>query len=341
MRALLLALMPGAALAQCDPAPPPVVTLAFDSRYEAGDATRSEIVEAAEAAAEAALEPVDDFIRALATDANRALQDLAEDKPERARERAACVAAQAAEWARAGALGDLASPTARLTVGARLAGLALVLLQAEAAGAAGEDMDEAAAWLRGLQRDQAAFWESEAPEGARRGNLRAWAGLAGVAVGRLAGDGALRDAGARDLAFVACTAAPDGSLPREMERGRLALGYQLHALSALVPGALLLQGDGVRLLDACDGALDRAVAFAAADIAAEGTLSAALAGAPSSLFDGGDALRGFDLAWAEAYGRLEGARHRAVIEALAAPFRPLASSKLGGDQGRVWDALGR
>lgn len=329
--ALALLLGAGAALADCPAAPPPVLGLAFDSRYAADSATRSEIDPEAEAEARDALRPVDDFLRDLSALANAALAG-------RDPGAADCVVSQVVAWAGADALAALDSPTARLTVGARLAGFALVMLQVAPAAGDGDAVARIDGWLTRRLREQIAFWEEEAPDGARQGNLRAWAALAAAATAARTGDAALRYWGAASAAYVLCTAAPDGHLPQEMGRGRLALQYQLHAVTPLVVSALLLERQGLPLTGVCDGALDRAVGFALSDLD-DGAQSAALSGAAQSFFDGSDRLEDFHIAWTEAYLRLAVAGHRAAAEALVQPRRPLAYSKLGGNQTLLWESL--
>ena len=326
---LALALACGAARADCPPAPAPVAGLAFDSRYADDSESRSEIDPEAAAAATEALKPVDDFLRDLARRANAALDGSDPGA-------AACLEGQIAAWARADALAALDSRTARLTVGARLAGFALALLQAPPPE--GEARRLIDAWLTRRLHEQIAFWEEDAPDGARIGNLRAWAALAAAATAARTGDPALRYWAASSAAYVLCGAAPDGSLPQEMRRGRLALQYQLHAITPLTVTALLLERQGLPLTGVCDAALDRAVGFALSDLD-DGAQSAALSGAAQSFFDGSDTLEDFHLAWIEAYLRLSAASHAAAAEALIQPRRPLTYSKLGGNQTLIWDHL--
>ncbi len=55
--------------------PEPVVSLDFDSRYQDDSETRSELDPEAAEAAEAAIAPVDDFLRDLTRAANEAVED--------------------------------------------------------------------------------------------------------------------------------------------------------------------------------------------------------------------------------------------------------------------------
>jgi poly(beta-D-mannuronate) lyase len=325
---LLGTLLAGPARA-CDPAPPVVGSLAFGSRYDPDSATISDIDPAAQAAAEAALEPVEDFLRALTRAANDALRDQDADG-------AACVLDQLAQWADGNALADLSSQTAALTAGSRLAGFALVLMQV--APLAGDPAATArvAAWLTARQMDQITFWEEAAPRGARTGNLRAWAALAAAATAATTGDPALRHWAAWSATRVLCTANPDGSLPREMARGPRALQYQLHAAAPLVVASLLLDRQGAPVADVCDGALARVVSFALDDIAAQGALSRAITGEPQTFFDGTDTLEPFHLAFLAAWLAQPAGRDDPRAAALIAGLNPLGYSKLGGDQSLLW-----
>lgn len=311
----------------CPPPPDPVLTLDYGSRYTDDSETRSEIDDAAEAEAENALQPVDDFIRDLADLAN---QVHLPDAPQA--EIADCVARQLATWARAGALRDLASPTARLTIGSRIAGLALALRQTAPFGGTPEDMEAVRAWLADLAHAQMIFWEEDAPPGASRGNLRAWAALGAAATADVAHDGILRSWAAWSTDYVLCTANPDGSLPQEMSRGRLAYHYQLHAVAPLVVSTRLLHDHGLHPGARCDDALARVVAFTLSD-ATDGALTRARTGEVQRYFDGTSELSGYNFAWLPAWLSL--APDPGLAE-FASAYAPLASSKLGGDQGLIW-----
>lgn len=324
LAAALLALAPLPALANCPQVTSPVVSLSFDSRYSADDTSRSEIDIEAETEAKAALAPLDAFIVQVTQQTDAALG--AGD-----RVGAACVAQALARWAEADALSDLGSQTAELTIGSRLAALALVAAQVLPTAAPGEAA-VVQGWLRRRMDAQMAFWET-APVGAASGNLRAWAGLAGAATALVTGDGVVRGWAAWSLSYVACTAAKDGSLPQEMRRQHLALQYQLHAVAPLVVGAALLDRQGVSMLRKCNRALDRIVEFTLRDVAAGGAESAAITGVAQTV-DGGMAdLKEFQLSWGEAWLSL---RRAPELEAALKSRRPLRYSKLGGDQTRIW-----
>ncbi|MGY3438851.1 MULTISPECIES: alginate lyase family protein [unclassified Marinovum] len=326
--AALIAGVPGLSFAQdCAPAPDPVLTLAFESRYTDDSATRSDIDPDAEAETEAALQPLDDFIRDLADLANQVYA------PEAAQSTISdCVVSQLAVWARADALATLSTETAQLTVGSRLAGIGMILRQVAPHAAATEEYKQVLEWLTGLAYAQMTYWEDAAPDGARRGNLRAWAALGLAAISDLTDDAILRAWATVSTDHVLCTAAPDGSLPQEMTRGRLAYHYQLHAVAPLVVTTRLLNAWDIAPGARCDDALNRIVGFVIDDLA-DGNHTQNITGEVQSYFDGSREISSYNLAWLEAY---LAAPDAIDLEDIAARYRPLGSSKLGGDQSLIW-----
>ena len=117
-----------------------------------------------------------------------------------------------------------------------------------------------------------------------------------------------------------------------MSRGKYALHYQLHALAPLVVAAALLRRQGFDLGGECDGALQRIVGFAVADLE-DGALTQEITGKVQTFFDGTRDLEGFNLAWAEAYLSMF---PDPKVDALVREWRPLSHSKLGGDQTALW-----
>lgn len=335
--AVLAAALPaglGAGLAQAqdsvfcpDPAAP-VLSLSYQSRYQDNDASRSVLDKEAEARAEAALRPVDDLLRDLSR-RNDARGSATDDDTRLAE--ATCMLRQMAIWAQADALADQRTQTAQLGIGSRLASFALMARMAGADTGRTADLAQVTDWLQRRIHEQMVFWET-APNGSARGNLRAWAALAGAAVADLSDDVVIRGWAAWSVHYVLCSANPDGSLPQEMIRGRLALHYQMHALAPLVTSVALLEAQGVALRDRCDGALQRAARFALLDLA-DGQRSQARTGEVQSFFDGSTELRNFHIAWIEPYLALF---PDPLADTLAAPRRPLKYSKLGGDQTQIW-----
>jgi len=334
---LLVALMlsagiltPVSAQADCKAAPSPVLSLEYGSRYAKDSASRSKLDPKGNEEADDALRPIDDFLRDLTEASNAVFDDGADQEAV-----ADCVVSQIATWARANAMADLQSETSNLTIGSRIAGFGLALLQVLPHSSRDEDIAEIKAWLARMMDAQILFWEEQAPDGARQGNLRAWAALAGSAAAAINDDPVLRAWASWSVNYVQCKAEPDGSLPQEMRRGKYALSYQLHAIAPLVVATLLLERQGIALKENCDRALSRIVDFALDDLET-GKKTREITGKTQSFFDGTDKIEGFHLAWLEAYLILDIARDRNSLQALADSYRPLKYSKLGGNQTQVW-----
>ncbi|UWQ19661.1 alginate lyase family protein [Jannaschia sp. M317] len=321
--ALVLSTLGAPALAAaCETSVTPVAGLAFASPYKGSDDRRATLNKQTASEARDALRPVDDFITALSR-----LTDPGED----AQTRADCALAQLADWARADALAALDSETARLTAGSRLAGLGLAARAAWPLARDGRAKADVAAWLSRRMVEQMTFWET-ATDGASRGNLRAWAALAGATIADLSDDPVMRGWSAWSLTYVACTATQAGALPQEMSRGPRAMHYQLHAVAPLVTGAAVLKGAGIDLTPRCDRALARVVDFTLDELDSGGARVAILTGETQTTFEAGGA-KPFQLAWLEAWLALT---PDARAERVAQPLRPLSYSKLGGDQSTLW-----
>lgn len=313
--------------AECAPAPRPVISLNYESRYSDDDDARVEIDPEREADVLSALEPLDAFVDLLAF----ATSGLYEGSAKEREVRAACLVDQMATWAEADALSDLSTVTANLTIGSRYSAFSLILWQTLPYTPDHPDRRKVLNWLDKRVDEQRLFWAG-APSGARTGNLRAWAALAAAALAEQTGRADQRDWAEVSLRDVMCTADADGSLPQEMSRGRFALHYQLHAISPLVTASVFLERQGVRATEICDGALHRIVNFAMSDLA-DGSKTAAKTGEAQSLFDGTAYLTSFQLAWIEPYLLL---KRTETLEATAEALRPLIYTKLGGNQTEIW-----
>lgn len=315
----------------CPSAPTPVTSLSYGSRYTDESKTRSDIDEDSNAAVDTALKPVEEFIGDLIRMSNTAMVEADADE-------AGCVLDWLATWADAGALGELETLNVQLSVPARYAGLAMALLQADTVG--GLDPGKRArvvAWLTAGADAMAAFFDEEAPPNASRNNLRAWAGLAAAAVGRLDGDRELLDWARGTFELVLCQAGPDGALPLEMARADKALNYQLHATAPLVVTADLLTATGYDGYAACDGRLLTVATFSLAAIA-DPAIVEAISGERQTFQTGPQEVEPFMLAWVEPL-----LRHRpdAGIDAYVDPMRPLSHAKLGGNLTRIGDWIAR
>ncbi|TFL16192.1 alginate lyase family protein [Jannaschia formosa] len=313
----------------CIDVPEPVITLSYGSRYTDESEDRSDYDAEANRAVNEALGPIDDFVSDLARTANRSIRGGAG-----ALRAANCVVEAIHVWAEADALSDLQTMNAQISSPSRLGGMALAYLQAAplATALTDEERETITAWMRERSLASARYFDEDAPPGASRNNLRAWAGLSAAAVGLASGSEELLDWAATTVELVACEADADGALPLEMGRGPLGLHYQVHAVAPLVVTSALLQPEGYDLFEACDGAVHRIVAFVPAAFA-DPDLATDKAGEPQTYFEGKDELQSYELAWAEAYLSLF---DDPVIAAFVEDFRPLSHSKLGGRQSLIW-----
>ena len=158
-------------------------------------------------------------------------------------------------------------------------------------------------------------------------NHRAWAGLAATQVGLATSRTSLVDWGAESNRLMICSANEDGSLPQEMKRRDKALHYQLHAVAPIVMNASLLQPLKPDSFDVCNGKLDAIVSFTVTSLARP-QLVAERSGAEQTFATKKEKLKAFQIAWLEPY--LVHRRNKDA-EALAAAYRPLSNSSLGGN----------
>lgn len=311
----------------CGPVPEPVVTLDHGSRYVAEDDSRSEFDETSNAEVNEQLAPVDDFISALSQAANYALSSADDNQVA-----ADCVLSGLATWAKADALSNLGTMNAQLSAPSRIAGLAFAYAQVQPMLPGSADRTLVEGWLSDRARATMAYFDTEAPTNASRNNLRAWAALAVARIGLTVEDRAMIDWADASVRRVVCDVAKDGSLPLEMAREELALHYQLHAVTPLVVTAALLQTQGNDLFMACDGAIHRTVQFVLAAFA-DPSLVEGITGYEQTYFTGNEELRGFELAWADAYLSVF---HAPDLVDFVESFGALGNSKLGGRQSLIW-----
>jgi poly(beta-D-mannuronate) lyase len=316
-----------AAAKQCGVIPDPVVSLSFGSRYKDDSQSRSDIDEESDADVTRALMPVDAFVQDLMRDANSVRR-----APLKNKRLARCALAAIDHWAKLDALSDLRTTNAKLAVPSRLGGIAIAYAQLGDL----RQMDPAArsrieSWLRTRAEATMSFFDNEAPKGASRNNLRAWAGLAVGQVGIIVGDQAMISWSAETVGHMIADANPDGSLPLEMKRAKYALHYQLHAVAPLVAATALLceTGNG---RDQDMVGLRKIVDFSLNGLEDPATIEL-VAGAPQQTKRGFQNNRGM-LAWLEPYVALTGDTRAGEI---AATIGPLQNSKLGGDLTRIYN----
>jgi poly(beta-D-mannuronate) lyase len=316
-----------AAAKECSVIPTPVVSLGFGSRYKDDSQSRSDIDEKSDADVTRALMPVDAFVQDLMRDANSVWR-----APLKNKRLARCVLAAIDHWAKHDALSDMRTMNAKLAVPSRLGGIAIAYAQLGDL----RQLDPAArsrieSWLRARTEATMDFFDNEAPKGASRNNLRAWAGLAVGQVGIVVGDQAMIAWSAETVERMIADANPDGSLPLEMKRAKYALHYQLHAVAPLVTAAAMLcqTGNGQ---DQDMVGLSKIVDFSLAGVENPERVDL-VAGAPQHIKRGYQNNRGM-LSWLEPYVALTGDARASEI---ASTMRPLQNSKLGGNLTRIYN----
>lgn len=309
----------------CQVAPKSVIELSYGSRYTAASKAKDVVDAKSSAAVNAALAPVDDYIRILAREANRSSKRAGYSKS------AKCAIQLLVRWAEADSLSVL-SGKAEMTIGARLAGIILSYSQVSHFASA-KERKIINSWINRRLSEQMSYWEKRAPKDARRGNLKAWASLAVLA-------GAVELRNQRMIRWahestteILCTVDADGALPREMERGERALHYQIHSLAPLVSSVALFEKHGVATKDTCDRAVERAVWYVVRDLDAVGAISQKKSGKKQSYFTGRDTLKPYQLAFGASYLSFS---NDADFEFWLRRFGNLNYSKLGGDQRLIW-----
>ncbi len=309
-----------------EPVPAPVLSLAVSSRYDQTDASRSTLDEAADAAYQESMEPLRDFASAVTRHASR----FVESGGTRA-DSAACVVDFLAAWARADALGDLATRQAVLSTTRVVAGLAVawrIVMETPYGDPAERRL--VGAWFARLADDIRPHYSLGGERRlSDRQNHRYWAGFAVAAAGVVTGRRDDLDWGVESFRIGACQIRPDGALPLELDRGKRARDYHLHATAPLVMIAELAAANGVDAYGICGGALHRLVDFNLAAVADPSALEAMTGTRQLALPTREGTVRGDRIAWLAPYlARFPEARAR--LRGLEVPDR-LTSSNLGGN----------
>jgi poly(beta-D-mannuronate) lyase len=227
--ALLLSLGLAEARA-CNPAPPAVIDIDANSYYS--DKNHSIVDPVRKARNVAATKPVDEFLEVVARSAS-----AFQAEPEARREDAQCGLAWLSAWAGQKAmLGKMTTTQSFYTRKWALGGLALSYARLKPAASDAERQD-IEAWLKMLA--EATVEHAQAYKGVRN-NHYYWEGLAVTSVGAVTGDARYMAWGRKVFDFAMSQVAPDGSLPREMERAAKALHYHSFAVEPLVMMASIL-----------------------------------------------------------------------------------------------------
>lgn len=237
-------------VADCPVVPDPVDFIRSENIYGPNSQRDSGVDEAALAKRAELVRPVSEFVETVTrqADAYHTRGDVAG---------ARCALQSLAQWARAGAMLK-ASPNeaGRKEVIWNTAGLALAYLRLKPASSPPES-SVVEVWLSRLGVmvvDQYGLSRSQ-------GNVHAWVGLTGIAVGACCGQPALASKGAAMQASVLAGVTADGVLPVELDRGRRALSYHYFAAAPLLAGAVVATRHGHPPSESSRAALKRLVSF--------------------------------------------------------------------------------
>ncbi len=290
---------------------PPVRDLRGVSFYT--DAAKSVADPALKQAADEAVRPLWDFVKAI-----DALVDAGSAPAQD------CALRALAAWARGGALLGQANQQGGYEREMALSGLSLAFARLGDARARAPALDASVGdWLRrvalAVEPAYTRPWRTD-----NRNNHAYWAGLAVAATGDTTSDPALVAWGLHQAELGIAQIRPDGTLPLEMARGARALHYDLFALTPLVMTAEIGLRHGVDLYTARHSALRRLAERALAGLD-DPAWFAARAGAPQ---DAPGHLPPEDVAWMEPYyARF----HDPGLEPWLDRLRPIRSARLGGN----------
>ena len=323
----------------------PVIALDYGSRYEDDSKNRADLDEDANDAVNAALAPVDDFIRDLAKAADKTF--LAGNEANHKQE-AICVVQAIKNWASADALSELGSTTAQMTSPSRVGGIATIYNRvSQLAQSSIEDASATLGWSARLGGNILAFFDNssvtldwmsrrgdeivsyfdnEAPTKASRNNLSAWAAFAVGEIGIATGEQRFKDWSLDRISTMIDAANPDGSLPLEMGRGSFSLHYQLHASSALIVSMANLCADGHVFSNADMEGIERIADFSIAAVNAPQNVEQI--NGHEQNFSEISSKNSHAIAWVEAFVALTGEE---LLDIDIADLRPLSNSKLGGN----------
>jgi hypothetical protein len=222
--------------AACATVSGPVMMPATESKYVAGDETRSVTDPTKSLVRARQLQTVRTFVKDMALLAGRWRDSGGGDLSA-----ADCVMTRLAEWARAGSFLGLTTEDAYLTRDVLVADLAEAYRTVAAAPLPDADRAGVETWLRTIGQDTIAFYEFTAGPRSRANNHRYWAGVSVGTIGVAIADRSLIAWATDSLRLGLCQVREDGALPLELDRGRRALEYHVYALRALTRLDAVLQ----------------------------------------------------------------------------------------------------
>ncbi|MDE0879440.1 MAG: alginate lyase family protein [Sphingomonas bacterium] len=313
-----------AAPTNCPPPPPPSVTVDVVQAYAAGDRSYSKVNPAKLAARNKALRAMRAFTSGVALTANRYVSS----NGKRA-DQGGCALVWLKTWADAGALTKITGHDAQFALSVQLSGWTLDYMQVRDLHFTKDDPHVAIERWLALLADRLQAHTDTLKNTTARNNHRYWAGLAAMGVAAVTGDPARMRWAIGSARVGLDQISPQGTLPLELDRGRLALHYHLYAAAPLVMMAEIAREAKVDLYGYRGGALHRLVAFSTSSVG-NPALITRLAGAPQSVAAKPASYADRQaIAWIEYYARRFPKRAPDLDRLLA--FRPLRNPELGGD----------
>lgn len=310
---------------RCGEVPPPLHDLQFESIYGDLSQNRSIIDPDAYEAYIDGIAPISQYQKELTGMANRYLRSV----PPRP-DIASCALAWLDEWARSNALLGDANHTGEAVRKWVLAPIALSYVQIRDQ----PDLDPRAvkrveSWIRHVSKAVVADYKTDTEKNSRRNNHLYWAawGVASAAVAL--DDASLFDWAMKRARFGIAQIRPDGTLPLELVRGRMALNYHVFALNPLIMLAVLGQRNGVDLYAENNGALDR-LAQRTLDGLADPRYFEELTGEEQ---DTGRVYTDSQLGWMEPYSTRS---DHPQISLWLDRLRPLRQARFGGDMSLLY-----
>jgi poly(beta-D-mannuronate) lyase len=247
-----------ASKAKCAAIPAPVLSLATASRYDQSDDARTIVDPARSKAYEAEIAPVRAFSKLVISEANE--YALSGGKKQSA---AYCAAAALTKWAQSNAMVKAETDIANFNRATFLAAVASAHIQISGSNQfSTKQRDVVEGWMLNLSEATRKFYQAKREaKTVKPNNIQYWAAFAVATTAVALNRPDDLKWGVEGMALGACTATPEGALPREIERKDRALHYHLFALQPLIALAELAEQNGMEGYSVCGGSLQRIVDF--------------------------------------------------------------------------------